>query len=435
MKNFQLSNEFLRYFHNTSWMFFDKVFKMILGFFVIIYLTRYLGPDRFGLLAYSQSIVSIFMAISTLGLANGGVLLKELVGNSKKKDLLLGTVFYLTMAASLLMISIVFGVLVFLPDDQSNILILIISFSIFFQNISIIIIDYFQLKVLSKYVTYCSSIGFIFSSILKVSLIYFELELIFFAYALLFDSIILSIGLVYFYKRQGLSISKWKFDPVIAKKFLKAAVPLTLITISAFVYTRIDQIMIKHMLDNEAVGNYAAAITVSELFYFIPAIILSSVFPKIVEVRSSNKDRYMDLLENMYRLVLWIALPIAAGMYFFSDLIVSILFGSQYTQASEILAILSWSIVFSSVSAVFIKILYIEGFEKKYLYKYLFGVIINTVLNYFLIKEYGVRGAAMATLITLFAVSYIFDLFDKELRKFYYLKFISWVPYIKRSTH
>ena len=244
MKNFQLSNEFLRYFHNTSWMFFDKVFKMILGFFVIIYLTRYLGPDRFGLLAYSQSIVSIFMAISTLGLANGGVLLKELVGNSKKKDLLLGTVFYLTMAASLLMISIVFGVLVFLPDDQSNILILIISFSIFFQNISIIIIDYFQLKVLSKYVTYCSSIGFIFSSIIKVSLIYFELELIFFAYALLFDSIILSIGLVYFYKRQGLSITKWKFDPVIAKKFLKAAVPLTLITISAFVYTRIDQIKI-----------------------------------------------------------------------------------------------------------------------------------------------------------------------------------------------
>ena len=435
MKNFQLSNEFLRYFHNTSWMFFDKVFKMALGFFVFIYITRYLGPDRFGMLSYAQSIVSIFVAVSSLGLANGGVLLRELVKNSDKRDMLLGTVFHLTMLTSFMAISTALGVLVFLPEDQTNVLILIMSFSIIFQNVSTIIIDFFQFKVLSKYVTYCSSIGFLFSSILKIALIYFKLELIFFAYALLFDSIILSVGLVYIYKRQGLSIAKWKFDLVIAKKFLKALVPLTLVTISAFLYTRIDQIMIKHMLNNEAVGNYAAAITVSELFYFIPAIILTSIFPKIVAVRSSNKDRYMDLLENLYRLVLWVALPIAVGMYFFSDLIVSILYGSQYTQASEILAILSWSIVFSSVSAVFIKMLYIEGFEKKYLYKNLFGVVINTVLNYFLIKEYGAKGAAIATLFTLFAVSYIFDLFDKELRKFYYLKFISWLPRIKRSTH
>jgi O-antigen/teichoic acid export membrane protein len=433
--NSQLSSEFLKYFHNSAWMFFDKIFKMALGFFVIAYITRYLGPDRFGLLTYSQSVVNIFLALSTLGLANGGVLVRELVANRKKRNILLGTVFYLTLFTSFLAISIILGMLSFLPDGKSNILIFIISFSIIFQNISIIIIDYFQYKVLSKYVTYCSSAAFIISSILKIALIYFEAELELFACALLFDSAMLLLGLTYMYKRQGLSIKHWKFDTTIARKLLKCALPLTLVAVSALIYTRIDQIMIKNMIGNEAAGNYSAAVTVSELFYFIPGIIVTSMFPKIVALKGDDEYKYLCLLEKMYRLTLWIILPISISMFFFSNSIVSVIYGSQYIQAGPLLSILSWCIIFSSINAVFVKMLYVEGFEKKYLYKTLSGVLINLILNYIFIRRYGVNGAAIATLFTLFAVNYIFDIFDKELRKFYYLKFVCWIPYNKKEPH
>ena len=69
--------------------------------------------------------------------------------------------------------------------------------------------------------------------------------------------------------------------------------------------------------------------------------------------------------------------------------------------------------------------------EKKYLFKNLLGVFVNIFLNYFLIKSYGALGAAYATLITLFIVNYVYDLLDKDLRRFYYLKLICFLPYKK----
>jgi O-antigen/teichoic acid export membrane protein len=429
LKNLKSNQEFMKYFNNTSWLFVDKIFKMGVGFFVIIYLTRYLGPERFGILSYSQSFVSIFTAFASLGL--GQIVIRELIKYPEKQNILLGTFFYLTFSASILSIVIIFGINYFIDDDTSKLLIYIISFSVIFQNLNLIIDNYFQYKVLSKYIVYCSTIGFISSSSVKIILIYFEADLIYFAYALLFDSIVLSILFLYIYTKQNLSLIKWKFDKNIANEFLKVAWPLVLVAVSAFIYTRIDQIMIKHMIGDAAAGNYAAAIRVSELFYFIPGIIVGSLYPKLIELKKIDEKKYLLLLEKMYKMVVWIAIPIALGIFIYSDLIVNILYGSQYKTASEILSILSWGIIFASISAVFVKILYIEHYEKKYLYKSLFGVCINIILNYILIQKYGVNGAAIATILTMFCINYIYDILDNDIRKFYYLKFKCFIPKFK----
>ena len=50
---------------------------------------------------------------------------------------------------------------------------------------------------------------------------------------------------------------------------------------------KIDQVMIKEMLGAEAVGQYAAAVRLSEVWYFIPIIIASSLFPAIVILKKS----------------------------------------------------------------------------------------------------------------------------------------------------
>lgn len=429
IKLLRSNKEFMKYFSNASYLFFDKILKMGIGFFVIIYLTRYLGPEKFGLLSYAQSFVSIFMALASLGLSQ--IIVREIVNNQDKTDEILGTAASMMFVASIISMSSIFVLSFFIDDNESKLLVNIIAMTIIFQAFYLIVESFFQAKVLSKYIVYSSNVSFIISSSIKILLVYFEMSLIYFAYALVFDSLVLALACFFIYQYQNQSIFTWKFEKELAKKYIKASIPLVIVAVTAFIYTRIDQIMLKHILGDEAVGNFAAAVRVSELFYFIPGIIVASVYPKLIEAKAQNEEKYLNLLENLYRLVLWISIPVALIMSFGSDFIVDILYGEQFKDTAKILSILAWCTIFASISAVFVKFLYIEHFETKYLYKNLFGVLINVVLNYLFINKYGVIGAAIATLITLIGVNYIYDIFDFKLRKYYYLKLISWIPYKK----
>ena len=424
-KSLKNNQGFMKYFKNTSWLFFERMLKMIIGFFIIILLTRYLGPEKFGLLSYAQSYVGIFIAFATLGI--DVILVREITKDKKNSNKLIGTAFFLKIFVSVFAIFIIFIINSFMSDNEAVLLISIITFILFFQSFNTID-TFFQANVISKYSALVNTFAFILSSSIKLALIYLEVDLIYFAYALVLDSIFIVIGYIYIYTKQKQSLLEWRFDKEIAIFFLKTGWPLMLVALAAFIYTRTDQIMLKHMVDNEAVGNYVAAIKVSEVFYFVPLLIAQSIFPKIIEMKEKSEKEYFSLLEKLYKLLVWSAIPIAMLLFLFSDTIVSILYGSQFSEASSVLSILAFAIVFNAIGTITTKVLYVEHYERKYLYRSILGVFVNIGLNFYLIPLYGVNGAAIATLIALFIIYYIYDIFDKDLHRFYYLKFICFVP-------
>ena len=427
IKSLKSNNEFMKYFNNTSYLLFDKIFKMVISFFVVIYLTRYLGPERFGLLSYAQSFVSIFIAFASLGLSQ--IIVRDIVNDQNNVNKVLGTAFFMMFASSIISMGVIFILSFFIyKESQTRLLVNIVAITVIFQVFYILIESFFQARVLSKYIVLASNTGFVISSSIKILLVYFSMPLMYFAYALAFDSLFLALCCLFIYNCKGGNILGWKFEKSLLKKYIKISIPMLMVSVTAFIYTRTDQIMIKHMLGDDANGNYAAAIRVSELFYFIPGVIVASIYPKLVELKLQNQDGYLKLLEKLYRLVLWISIPIALTMTFCSSLIITILYGEKFASAPHILSVLSWCIIFESIDAVFVKILYVEKIESRYLYKSTFGVLINIVLNYILINTHGVVGAAMATLITLICVSYVFDLLDPKLREYYYLKLVCWTP-------
>ena len=425
LKSYTQHQGFMKYFKNTSWLFFERILKMIIGFFIIVLLTRYLGPEKFGLLSYAQSYVGIFIAFATLGI--DVILVREITKDKKNSNKLIGTAFFLKIFVSIFAIFIIFIINSFMSDNEAVLLISIISFILFFQSFNTID-NFFQANVISKYSVLVNTFAFILSASIKLALIYLETDLIYFAYALVLDSIFIVIGYIYIYTKQKQSLLKWRFDKGIAIFFLKSGWPLMLVALAAFIYTRTDQIMLKHMVDNEAVGNYAVAIKLSEVFYFVPLLIAQSIFPKIIEMKEKSEKEYFSLLEKLYKLVVWSAIPIAMIFFLFSDTIVSILYGSQFSEASSVLSILAFAIVFNAIGIITTKVLYVEHYERKYLYRSILGVFVNIGLNFYLIPLYGLNGAAIATLITLFIIYYIYDVFDRDLHRFYYLKFIGFIP-------
>ncbi len=424
-KSIKNNSEFEKYFKNTSWLFAEKIFQMGVSFFVVILLTRYLGPENYGLLSYSQSFVGVFIAFSTLGI--DVILVRELTKNKNQTDVLIGTAIIMKLIASLIAMSIVFIININVEDEEAGLLINIIAFILIFQSVKTLD-AYFQANVLSKYSVIANSVAFFCSSAIKLILIYIEADLVYFAYTLVFDGAVIAIGYIFIFTLQKKSIISLKYNTEVAVYYLKNGWPLMLVATAVFLYTKIDQIMIRHIVDSVAVGHYAAAIRVIELFYFIPLLVTQSVFPKLVEMKQKSEEDYFRFLENIYKLLVGIAIPIALMIFIFSDIIVFLLYGDEYAQAVSILNVLSFTVVLSAIGTMSTKILYVEHYEKKYLYRSVLGVCVNIALNFWFIDLFGVVGAAISTVITLVIIYYAYDIFDKDLHKFFYLKIKCFIP-------
>ncbi len=370
---------------------------MVVGLFVGVWVARYLGPERFGLLSYAMAFVGLFVSISTLGL--DGIVIRELVKDENKRDKLIGTAFWLKLAGG-------FVVLLFLAaavnltsnDAYTNLLVFIIASATVFQSFNVIDL-YFQAKVLSKYVVFANIISLAISSIVKIVLIIIEAPLIAFAWTILFDSLVLAIGLVYFYLQNHLSFKDWNIEKSTAINLLKDSWPLILSGMVVAFYMRIDQVMIKEMMGASAVGQYAAAVRLSEAWYFIPMVVTSSLFPAIINAKKQSEELYYTRLQKLYDFMVWMAVAIALPMTFLSDWVVKLLFGGEYIEAGSVLMIHVWTGLFVSLGVARGKWLLIENLQKYSIIYLGVGLISNVIANYYFIKIYGINGAAYATLL------------------------------------
>jgi O-antigen/teichoic acid export membrane protein len=395
-----------KYFSNTSWLLGERILRMGVSLFVGIYVIRYLGPEKFGLLSYALGFVMLFGTIASFGLNE--ILVRDLLQDKTQIKELLSTAFFLKIFGFLMMGCFIIFALQFTNDDKyTHLMITIISLGIFFQSFNVIDC-YFQSQVQSKYVVIVQFIQLLITSLIKIFLILNKATLIWFAIVFMIDQALLSILLlsIYRWKKEWFSIFSVKWELV--TQLFKDAWPLIFSGMMVSIYMKIDLIMIKEMLDVKAVGIYAAAVKLCEVLYFLPVVVMSSLFPAIVEARKQNLIVYRKQVYLIYEIMIGATAIVAIITMFLADWIVYILYGSIYQEAATILKIYIWAFVFVSLGVVSSKYLVAENLEIYALYRSVVGAIINITLNWYLIPIYGIKGAAFATLITQIFVAYLF---------------------------
>ncbi len=396
------SKGFRRYLVNTSWLAGEKLVRFAAGLSVGIWIARYLGPDRFGLLSYAMSFVGLFAAMATLGL--DGILVRELVMAGDKRDALLGTSFFLRLAGSFLALILLAAALVLVSvGSYEYLLIIIAGISLLFQSVGIINL-YFQSRVISRYSFFSTLSSVLISSAIKVWLILSSAPLMAFAFMIAMDAAILAAAYIYFYVANGLDPLRWRFEWSIASALLRDSWPLILSGLVISIYMKIDQVMIKSMMGNKAVGIYAAAVNISEAGYFIPVIISNSVFPAIVEAKAGNEPLYRQRLQRLYDLMTFLAVGLAAVVTIIGSPLVALLYGSAYLPAAKVLMVHIWASVFVFWGVANSKWFLAENLQVFSMVGAVTGAFLNIILNYPLINRFGVLGAAFSTVIS-YAVS------------------------------
>ena len=411
---------FIRYLKNTSWMMGEQFLRIISGLFVGVWVARYLGPEQFGLFSYVLAFTAIFGSIAKLGLDS--VMVSVLVNDPIKRDIYLGTAFWLKVLGAFIVMGVIAAIVPFTNNDTStNTFIFIIAAGMIFQSFEVVEF-YFQSQVRAKIVSTCKVIQLVLSALIKIYFVLIGGELIYFVIIAAFDVFVLAVSYSIAYKISGNRTFYKYFDLSIAKELLKTSWPLIFSGAMIMIYMRIDQIMIKEMLGEYEVGIYSAAVRLSESFYFLPMMIAASLFPAILESKQQGEELYKQRMQRLYTFMFWLAFAIILPMSFLSDELIVIIFGAPYQAAGQILMVHVWASIFVFWGVASGKWLLVENLQVFGLINIVSGVAVNLFLNYILIPVYGVMGAAYATLVSQAVSAYFMNfMFTKTRENFYML--------------
>lgn len=422
----------MRYFKNTSWMMGEQLLRMVAGLLVGIWVARYLGPEQFGAFSYVLAFTSIVVSLAKLGLDN--ILIRELINHPEQYNNYLGTAFWLKLIGAIFVIIL----LAFIPpltsnDTTTNFYIFIISLGLIFQSTEVIGF-YFESQVLAKIISICKIIQLTLSSLLKIYLILMQANLIWFVIVTLFDMVSLAISYLIAYHFSKRTYFYLYFNKNLAFKLLENAWPLIISTILVSIYMRIDQIMIKEILGEYAVGIYSAAIKISECWYCIPILVSSSLFPAIMNAKKISNTLYLQRLQQLYIMMIWIAISIAIIVTLLNEQIVHFLYGTQYEAARSILILHIWTNVFVFIGIIGSKWILSENLQIYANYFLIIGIIINFSLNLILIPTYGIIGSAISILISQIVSSYIAPALFKPTRLRFQMATKALFPFNKKIS-
>ena len=193
------------------------------------------------------------------------------------------------------------------------------------------------------------------------------------------------------------------------KKLMNYAWQIIIFFLAYELLISIDLYMVKGILKNDALtGIYNAALTVGRIPYYVFYAMTIFLLPMISKSTSENNhQKTNEILSQSLRLMLILLVPMIILMSVFARPILLDFYGKNYTSATEAMAILEYGVGFLTIFYVLSFAMNGAGKTKTTMVIATIGVVLNTVLNYFFIKSFGIVGSAMATSITSFVIMLI----------------------------
>lgn len=384
---------------NLGWLVFDRVFRLGVSFVVTLWLARYLAPELFGVYNYAIAFTALFSVVATFGLQS--VVVQYLVDKPDQQNFTLASAFVIQLAGGVIAFILSALVAFNLVGNEPTVLVAVLLLStINLFRFSDTVRYYFESRVQSKRIVVTENLVFMLIVLLRIAMILLELPLIYFVALLVLEAVLTTLAFLWLFGIQ--KFKALKFDNSNFLSMLKVAWLLALSVGAAMLYMRVDQIMLASLLNQEAVGIYSAAVRISEIWYVFPAVIVGSVFPRIIRelrIDAARANRQLDVLLTAFSIVS-ISVGLLVGSY--STEIIVYLFGEDYRESASVLSIHVWSSVFVFSGILGSRWLVAMDMQKVLLVSTLIGVVANIAMNYLMIPVYGVQGAAWATLVAQF---------------------------------
>jgi PST family polysaccharide transporter len=406
---------------NFAWLAGERIVRLATVLVIGTLVARYLGPEQFGMLSYALAIVSLLGAGASFGI--DAIVVRDLVRDPAKRGEILGTAMLLKVVGGSLGALGACAVAVSTSFDRPIVIaiVAVLAAGFVFQTADVFRLN-FEAQVRAKFAAGASIAALLLASIARVYLVLRGYPLLWFAVVSLGEMAVTTVltSLAYWSTQCGLA--RWRWNGGRAKALLKEGWPLALSALAITIYMKIDLIMLTHMLDSRAAGLYAAAVRLSEAWYFIPTAFVASVTPSIAAAKLVNAEIYMDRMRQTIALLTIVSLLISVPVALASPWIVDVLFGPSYAGAAPILAVHIAATVFVFLGCALQPWIVNEGCTRAAFENTAAGAIVNVLLDFALIPLYGAMGAAIATVIAQAVSSVLLNAARAATRPFFFMQ-------------
>ncbi len=396
-----------------GWLLGGKIVNMILSFFVSLATARYLGPDNFGSINYVAAYVSFFSSITSLGLSV--IVIKEIsMGKEDDNEVIWTGILMRFLTAVFSTIAVIALVSITDKSDPLMVKIAILESIAILASAFDTFMYWFQGKLLGKYTSIASVVAYIGMSLYRIYLLANNADILWFAFATSVDTLLLSLILMLCYVREN--GFRPKASVRLGKSLMKQSYHYMISGLIAILYSKIDQIMLKQMLDTYSVGLYTAALTIAGLWGMIPSAFIQSVSPILYKNAEENRGMFYKRLRQSYAGIWLLNICWSLGVSIFSYWVIYLLYGKAYLGARGALVIVVWYTGITSIGSLTQVYLATENKNKYVNYFALAGLVTDVVLNALLIPKMGILGAAIATLVTYTVIHIVMPLAIKDTR-------------------
>lgn len=389
---------------NAAWIIGCRLLQSGLALVVTMISARYLGPSGYGLINYAASIVAFVVPLMQLGL--NSTLVNELIQDPEHEGETLGTALAMTLVSGTACVVGIgaFTAIVNRGETQTILVCLLYSLLLIFRGLEMIHY-WFQAKLMSRYTSVIVLVAYIIVAAYRIVLLVTGCSIYWFAISQAIDVALIAFAQLAMYRKLSghrLCFS-WERGKTMLARSKHYIIPGLMVTI----FAQTDRIMLKLMVNDEAVGFYSAAVSCASLTAFVFVAIIDSMRPTILEGKKKSDETFRNGMKLLYAVIIIFALLQSVFITLLAKPVVAILYGSEYGPTVTALRIVVWYTTFSYLGAVRDVWILAENKQRHLMAINLSGAAANVLLNAVLIPQYGINGAAAASLMTQFFTNVI----------------------------
>jgi len=396
--------------NNVSFTFGARIITLFLSLLVGIIIARTLGPSGKGLLAVIVMVGTVVLSLGNLGIgafntyaiSNKSVEKKDIVGNSFWLGLIVGIICFLVILV------FAFNFPIFFRNIPRRYLLLyLLSLPFFFWSnfFGAILIGEQKFRKLNIFTIIAQTINLIGIILL---LLIFKLDVF---YVLIWYVLVNIINALFpmgfIFLTDG---THFNFNLIVLKKTLNYGVKICLTGIFAFLILRVDLYMVNLFKGMTEAGLYSLASSFGDIFFILPSSIVTVIFSKINAEGESKKES----IAKYSRISFFLVFLMAIGALLFIRPVIGLLFGEAFLPSVQPILLLLPGLIAWSITGILSQYFFSIGYPLKITISWFLVALLNIVLDFIYIPQYGMAAAALSSTVTyVLTLGFHFYFFNK----------------------